>query len=71
MEQCPSANAEIILNLSPLLNSGQVNRIVESSLSNNQILFSFGANSRLKKFLAIHQKEILQPKYEELLKALE
>lgn len=66
-----AANAEIILNLSPLFNSEQINRILDASLSNDQILYSVGANSRLKKFLTIHEKDIPQPKREKLLKAFE
>lgn len=66
-----AANAEIVLNLSPLLDGEQINRIVEASLSNDQILFSYGARSSLKRFLAMHKDRINKDKLEELLQVLE
>jgi indole-3-glycerol phosphate synthase len=63
-------NAEIILNLSSLLDNEQLNRIVDAALSNDQIAFSWGARSSLKKFLLIHQDKIPKDKTDKLLEVL-
>jgi len=63
-------NAEIILNLSSLFDKEQVNRITGAVLSNDQIAFSWGARSSLKKFLSIHQDKIPKDKADKLLEVL-
>ena len=47
-----------MVNLSSLLNKEQITRIIEASLSNDQILYSWGARICLKKLFAIHEDDM-------------
>lgn len=49
---------------------GQVERIIEGSINNNQIYGSYGAIAFLKKFISTHERYIESPKKEELIKLL-
>jgi len=59
-------NAEIMLNLATLFDKQQVIRIVEASLSNPQIHYSWKARTKLEKFLAIHKDKIPLEKLKKL-----
>jgi len=59
-------NAEIILNLSPLLGDEGINRVVEAALSNDQITYSFSARASLKKFLSLYKNRISKEKAKKL-----
>ena len=65
-----SYNAEIMLNLAPLMNRDQIIRVVDAALSNDQITFSWGARSSLNKFLSLYSNKIPKEKREKLLSAL-
>lgn len=62
-------NAEIILNLASLLDKEQVNRVIDAALSNDQIFYSWGARSSLRKFLSIHRDRVPEEKADKLLKS--
>jgi len=64
------ATSEILLNLSPILDKDQMNKIVDASLSNDQIHDSWGARQNLKKLLVAHQSDVSQDKSKKLLEAL-
>lgn len=57
-------NAEILFNLSPLLDSEHLNRIVDASISNEQILYSFGAQRILNKLFDSNKDKIPREKLE-------
>jgi hypothetical protein len=57
-----AVNAAILLNLSSFLNEEQVNRIVDASLSNDQIRHSWGAKHKLERILILHKDKIQENK---------
>ena len=59
-------NAEIMLNLAPVFNKKEINRIVDAALSNDQITYSWSARSSLKKFLSLYRKKIPSEKIKKL-----
>jgi len=59
-------NAKILANLAYLLNEKQVNQIIDVALTNNQITYSWGAASHLKKILAINKDKISKEKAEKI-----
>jgi len=65
------SNAEIVLNLVPILNRAEINRVVEAALSNDQITYSWSARPHLKKFLSLCQDKISKKKVKKLKKILE
>jgi hypothetical protein len=64
-----AVNAAILLNLSSFLNEEQVNRIVDASLSNDQIHHSRGAKYNLKRILILHKDKIQEDKLRKLYEA--
>ncbi len=57
-------NAEIMLNLSSLLDSEHLDRIINASIDNDQILYSFGAQRALGKLFDLNKDKIPQEKLE-------
>jgi len=59
-------NAEIILNLAPILNDKELNRIVDAVLTNDQIMYSWSARPYLKKLLSLYRSKIPEEKAKKL-----
>jgi len=55
--------SEIVLNISHLLDDSQINKVVETSIKNNQIYDSWGAQKNLDKFLDAYKERIKKDKY--------
>jgi len=51
-------NAEIMLNLSSILDDREINRVMEAVLNNDQIAYSWSAKTHLRKLLQLHQNKI-------------
>ena len=51
-------NARIMLNLGPRLTTEQINRIAMAALSNDQILYSYGAQDALEALFSLHYDKI-------------
>jgi hypothetical protein len=64
-------NTEMILGFLPLLSLEQLNTIIEASISNDQIHFSFKAKRNLKKILTFCEGKVNERKLKELRKKLE
>lgn len=64
-------NSEILQNIKPFLSPFDCSRIVESALSNDQILYSRSAKEYLRKILSSCKGKIGQEKMEELYKKID